>query len=310
MCTTYHAGQNIVWACWMRIAFALSADPAVLRQALEAGARSATGFVDDMVAALSGQLRRERADLARGSHARRFEMVSLSRAGAAGCPPDRPSSRRPALPSRLDSCGDVAQRQPRFRLIRPGHAIKRAQQASRGLSPEAPASLTGFYRRDPGRPNCPCGAGVPAIQPCSLRMRKRALGGRCRLAGLVLIHREAAASRCSSTAVTKLPPAVQWIMPTLASDRGERASRARSGRSARRRPPFWRCGYARGVGDPRALPAWDILAPPLAVAMADQSPVHGGRFLPDRTLTILSLARKGTAVTVLTIGERWAMPAP
>ena len=99
-------------------------------------------------------------------------------------------------------------------------------------------------------------------------------------------------------------------MPTLASDRGERASRARPGRSARRRPPFWRCGYARGVGDPRALPAWDILAPPLAVAMANQSPVHGGRFLPDRTLTILSLARKGTAVTVLTIGERWAMPAP
>ena len=35
------------------------------------------GFVDDMVAAPSGQLRRERADLARGSHARRFEVVSL-----------------------------------------------------------------------------------------------------------------------------------------------------------------------------------------------------------------------------------------
>ena len=32
--TTYHAGQNVVQACWMRTAFALSADPAVLRQAL------------------------------------------------------------------------------------------------------------------------------------------------------------------------------------------------------------------------------------------------------------------------------------
>jgi hypothetical protein len=37
--TTYHAGQNVVQAYWMRAAFALSADPAVLRQAL-APARS------------------------------------------------------------------------------------------------------------------------------------------------------------------------------------------------------------------------------------------------------------------------------
>ena len=75
--TTYHCGQNIVWAYWMRTAFSLSSDPAVLRQALEAGSRSVAGFVEDMVAALSGQLRRERAELARSSHARRFEVVSL-----------------------------------------------------------------------------------------------------------------------------------------------------------------------------------------------------------------------------------------
>ncbi len=75
--TTYHAGQNIVWAYWMRTAFSLSSDPAVLRQALAAGSRSVAGFVDDTVAALSEQLRRERADLARSSHARRFEVVSL-----------------------------------------------------------------------------------------------------------------------------------------------------------------------------------------------------------------------------------------
>ena len=60
-----------------RTAFALSADPAALRQALEAGSRSLAGFIDDTVAALSEQLRRERADLARSSHARRFEVVSL-----------------------------------------------------------------------------------------------------------------------------------------------------------------------------------------------------------------------------------------
>ena len=34
--TTYHTGQNIVWAYWMRTAFSLSQDPAVLRQALKA----------------------------------------------------------------------------------------------------------------------------------------------------------------------------------------------------------------------------------------------------------------------------------
>jgi DNA-binding PucR family transcriptional regulator len=75
--TTYHAGQNAVWAYWMRTAFSLSSDPAALRQALEAGSRSVAGFVDDMVAALSEQLRRERAELARSSHARRFEVASL-----------------------------------------------------------------------------------------------------------------------------------------------------------------------------------------------------------------------------------------
>jgi DNA-binding PucR family transcriptional regulator len=75
--TTYHAGQNAVWAYWMRTAFSLSQDPAVLRQVLAAGLASVAGFVDDMVAALSEQLRRERAELARSSHARRFEVVSL-----------------------------------------------------------------------------------------------------------------------------------------------------------------------------------------------------------------------------------------
>jgi len=75
--STYHAGQNVVWAYWMRTAFALSSDPAVLRQALAAGSESVAGFVEDMVAVLSEQLRRERAELARSSHARRFEVVSL-----------------------------------------------------------------------------------------------------------------------------------------------------------------------------------------------------------------------------------------
>ena len=80
--TTYHAGQNVVQAYWMRTTFSLSQDPAVLRQALAAGSQSVAGFVEDMVAALSEQLRRERAELARSSHARRFEVVSLILEGA------------------------------------------------------------------------------------------------------------------------------------------------------------------------------------------------------------------------------------
>jgi DNA-binding PucR family transcriptional regulator len=44
---------------------------------LAAGSASVVCFVDDMVAALLQQLRRERAELARPSHARRFEVVSL-----------------------------------------------------------------------------------------------------------------------------------------------------------------------------------------------------------------------------------------
>src|SRR5262245_65894891 len=55
--TTYHAGQNVVWAYWMRTAFALSQDPAVLRQVLAAGSRSVGGLVGDLVGAVSGQVR-------------------------------------------------------------------------------------------------------------------------------------------------------------------------------------------------------------------------------------------------------------
>jgi hypothetical protein len=40
--------------------------------------------------------------------------------------------RRPALPSRLHGGRDVAQRQPRSRLSRPGHVVKLAEQVTRG----------------------------------------------------------------------------------------------------------------------------------------------------------------------------------
>ena len=55
--TTYHAGQNAVQAYWMRTAFALSQDPALLAQALAAGSESVADFVEDMVAARSEERR-------------------------------------------------------------------------------------------------------------------------------------------------------------------------------------------------------------------------------------------------------------
>jgi len=42
--------------------------------------------------------------------------------------------------------------------------------------------------------------------------------------------------------------------------------------------------------------------------MADQAPGHGERFLPDRTLMILSLARgQGAAMAVLTMWRKMLM---
>ena len=75
--TTYHTGQNIIWAYWMRTAFSLSQDPAALRQALAAGPGHWPASSMTRWRHYPEQLRRERADLARGSHARRFEVVSL-----------------------------------------------------------------------------------------------------------------------------------------------------------------------------------------------------------------------------------------
>src|SRR5260370_5501257 len=51
-------------------------------------------------------------------------------------------------------------------------------------------------------------------------MRRRTLGGRGRFAGLVFTLWEAAAGGFPSTAMTRLPPAVQWIMPALTPDGG------------------------------------------------------------------------------------------
>lgn len=80
--STYHAGQNVAWRYCMQIAFATSSDPAVLREGLDVAARSIFAYVDDTLAAIRAQMDRERAELTRGTHAERFETVTLILEGA------------------------------------------------------------------------------------------------------------------------------------------------------------------------------------------------------------------------------------
>lgn len=82
LATAYHAGHNALWRHWMRLAFTVSSDPATLQEALDVAARSLSGWVDDTLRALTEQLESERAELTRGSHAQKFEIVSLVLEGA------------------------------------------------------------------------------------------------------------------------------------------------------------------------------------------------------------------------------------
>lgn len=78
----FRAGQNIVWRRWMGIAFALTDDPAELAELLDHTAASIFAFVDSTLAVISEQMQRERDELKRGTHALRFETVSLIIDGA------------------------------------------------------------------------------------------------------------------------------------------------------------------------------------------------------------------------------------
>jgi DNA-binding PucR family transcriptional regulator len=78
----YRQGQNAAWRRWMSVAFELTTDPAELRELLDFSSRSISGLVDATVAAISAQMRSERAALASGTHAERREVVSLVLDGA------------------------------------------------------------------------------------------------------------------------------------------------------------------------------------------------------------------------------------
>jgi DNA-binding PucR family transcriptional regulator len=78
----FRAGQNLVWRRWMGIAFALTDEPRELAELLDHTAESIFAFVDSTLSAISAQMQRERDELKRGTHALRFETVTLIIDGA------------------------------------------------------------------------------------------------------------------------------------------------------------------------------------------------------------------------------------
>ncbi len=82
LATAYHAGHHALWRYWMGLAFTVSSEPAALQEALDVASRSLERYIDDTLTALAELLESERAELARGSHAQKFETVSLVLEGA------------------------------------------------------------------------------------------------------------------------------------------------------------------------------------------------------------------------------------
>ena len=79
---SYRMGQNVAWRYWMRLAFELTDDPQELRELLDVTARSIADFIDAMIEGISAQMRLEREQLTRGTHAERREVVALIIDGA------------------------------------------------------------------------------------------------------------------------------------------------------------------------------------------------------------------------------------
>ena len=82
LATAYHAGHHALWRYWMGLAFTVASEPAALQEALDVASRSLERYIDDTLTALAELLESERAELARGSHAQKFETVSLVLEGA------------------------------------------------------------------------------------------------------------------------------------------------------------------------------------------------------------------------------------
>jgi DNA-binding PucR family transcriptional regulator len=73
----YRVGQNVAWQQFMDVAFDLTGDPEELREMLEVAYRSAATFIDEMLAALRGEMERERELLSSRARSERLEAVML-----------------------------------------------------------------------------------------------------------------------------------------------------------------------------------------------------------------------------------------
>lgn len=78
----YRVAHNLAWRYWVQIAFALTSDPDELRELLDMSARSLAGFIDATIGAVCEQIRIERNELTRGTHAQRRQTVALIIDGA------------------------------------------------------------------------------------------------------------------------------------------------------------------------------------------------------------------------------------
>lgn len=79
---SWRASQRVAWRGWLDACFDATDDAGDLRDLLDISAASMTTFVDDSVAALSGQIDAERDELARGAQAERQATVQLLLEGA------------------------------------------------------------------------------------------------------------------------------------------------------------------------------------------------------------------------------------
>nr|AHX39387.1 hypothetical protein wt6.10c [Streptomyces sp. WT6] len=78
----YRVGQGVALRVWTQIACSLTDDTEELRELLDVSLRSISAFVDGTVAAIAARMRLERAELTRGTHAQRREVVALLLEGA------------------------------------------------------------------------------------------------------------------------------------------------------------------------------------------------------------------------------------
>ena len=79
---SYDSGREVLWRHWMRLSFEEAGDGSALARALDVASASLSQWISETIRELTDQIERERSALTRGTHARKFEMVTLVLDGA------------------------------------------------------------------------------------------------------------------------------------------------------------------------------------------------------------------------------------